>query len=97
MVAFYRHLAQLRRRYPELTDPSFGTVTCQADEAARFFTMQRGRLLVLVNFGDQPLAAEIGVEELLFETVSGVDVADSVVRLPAHAGALVRLRRDSRV
>ena len=58
-------------------------MACRADEAARFFTMQRGALLVLVNFGDQPMAAELGDVELLFETESGVDVDGGVVRLPA--------------
>ncbi len=65
-------------------------MACRADEAARFFTMQRGSLLVLVNFGDQPMAAEVGEIELLFETVSGVGLEGGVLRLPAHAGALVR-------
>ena len=92
MLAVYRELARLRREHPELTDPSFAHVACRADEAARFFTMQRGELLVLVNFGDQPMAAEVGVSELLFETESGVDLTDGVVRLPSHAGALVRVR-----
>ncbi|HET6939839.1 MAG TPA: malto-oligosyltrehalose trehalohydrolase [Nocardioides sp.] len=91
MLAFYRHLARLRRELPELTDPSFGHVSCRADEAARFFTMQRGGLLVLVNFGDKAMAAEVGDVELLFETESGVDTQGGVVRLPPHAGALVRL------
>jgi maltooligosyltrehalose trehalohydrolase len=93
MLAVYRELARLRREHTELTDPSFARVACRADEAARFFTMERGDLLVLVNFGDRPMAAEIGEAELLFETESGVDVDGGVVRLPAHAGALVRLSR----
>ena len=46
---------------------------------------------MLVNFGDQPMAAEVGEVDLLFETESGVDIAGGVVRLPAHAGALVRV------
>jgi len=91
MLGVYRELARLRRELPELTDPSFTHVSCRADEAARIFTMQRGELLVLVNFGDQPMAAEIGEAELLFETESGVDVEGAVIRLPGHAGALVRL------
>jgi maltooligosyltrehalose trehalohydrolase len=74
---------------PDLTDPSFAHAACRVDEAARFFTMQRGSLLVLVNFGDQPMAAEVGEVELLFETESGVDVDGGVLRLPAHAGRLV--------
>ena len=43
MLAVYRDLARLRREHPELTDPSFAHVACPADEAARFFTMERGR------------------------------------------------------
>ena len=93
MLAVYRDLARLRRDHPELTDPSFARVACRADEAARFFTMERAELLVLVNFGDQPMAVEVGEVELLFETESGVDVDGGVVRLPGHAGALVRVRR----
>jgi maltooligosyltrehalose trehalohydrolase len=91
MLAVYRELARLRREEPDLTDPSFEHVACRADEAARFLTMQRGSLLVLVNFGDQPMAAEIGAAELLFETESGVGLAGGVLRLPGHAGALVRI------
>ncbi len=91
MLAVYRDLTRLRREHAELTDPSFAHVSCKVDEAARFFTLGRGSLLVLVNFGDQPMAVEVGEVDLLFETESGVDVAGGVVRLPAHAGALVRL------
>jgi maltooligosyltrehalose trehalohydrolase len=90
MLAVYRELARLRRELPELTDPSFAHVRCKADEAAGFFTMERGSLLVLVNVGDQPMAAEVGEVDLLFETESGVDVDGGVLILPAHAGALVR-------
>ena len=50
--------------------------------------MQRGALLVLVNFGDQPMTAEVGEVELLFETESGVDVR----RRRAHPARARRLR-----
>jgi maltooligosyltrehalose trehalohydrolase len=90
LLAVYRELARLRRELPELTDPSFARVHCKADEAAGFFTMERGSLVVLVNVGDQPMAAEVGEVELLFETESGIDVDGGVLTLPAHAGALVR-------
>jgi maltooligosyltrehalose trehalohydrolase len=93
MLAVYRELTRLRREHPELTDPSFAQVRCRADEAARFFTMERDGLVVMVNFGDQPMALEVADVELVFETESGVDIDGSVLRLPAHAGALVRVRR----
>ena len=90
MLGVYRDLARLRREHSDLTDPAFARTECRVDEAARFFTMRRGALVVLVNFGDRPLATEVGDVELLFETESGVEVDGRVVRLPAHAGALVR-------
>ena len=52
LLEVYRELARLRRALPDLTDPSFGAVSCTVDEEARVFTMRRGSLLVAVNFGD---------------------------------------------
>ena len=40
--------------HPDLTDPSFGSTSCTADEETRVFRMRRGGLLVVVNFGDEP-------------------------------------------
>jgi maltooligosyltrehalose trehalohydrolase len=95
MLGVYRDLARLRREHPELTDPSFAHVACTADEALRLLTLERGSLRVLVNFGDQPVAAELGEVDVLFETESGVSVAGGEVLLPAHAGALCRAHRAS--
>jgi maltooligosyltrehalose trehalohydrolase len=87
MLAVYQRLAELRRTLPELTAPSYPT--CTADEEARVFTMARGRLTVVVNFGDQPCVVDLDASAVLFETESGVDLADGAVTLPAHAGALL--------
>ncbi|MFC6285510.1 malto-oligosyltrehalose trehalohydrolase [Nocardioides sp. GCM10027113] len=90
----YQRLGALRRALPELTDPSFGSVRCEVDEEARLFLMRRGGLLVAVNFGEQEAVvkeADLGLGELLFATGPDV-VAEDVLRLPAHAGALVRAR-----
>ena len=95
MLGIYRQLAQLRRTWPELTDPAFTRTSCEVDEEARTFAMRRGRLLVLVNFGDEPMTTKTGDAELLFETESGVDLADGSITLPAHAGALLDLAATS--
>jgi maltooligosyltrehalose trehalohydrolase len=90
MLAVYRRLTSLRRRLPALTDPAFERTRCTADEGTRLFTMRRGEVVVVVNFGHEPVSA--GVDdglELLFETESGVDLAGTKLTLPAHAGALL--------
>ncbi|WP_205471318.1 malto-oligosyltrehalose trehalohydrolase [Nocardioides sp. SYSU D00038] len=92
MLEVYRQLAALRRTHPELTDPSFVRTRCEVDEEARFFAMNRGDLSVLVNFGDRAMTTQTGPVELLFETEAGVEVSDTALTLPAHAGAVVRAR-----
>ena len=90
MLATYRRLAELRREWPELTDPAFDRTRCTVDEEARLFTMRRGSLVVVVNFGSGEASWEVdGVSRVLFETEAGVALADSVVTVPAHAGALL--------
>ena len=87
MLAVYRRLAELRRTLPDLTRPEYAT--CTADEEARVFTMERGRLTVVVNFGDEPCVVDLEANAVLFETESGVDLVEGALTLPAHAGALL--------
>jgi maltooligosyltrehalose trehalohydrolase len=87
MLEVYRRLAELRRTQPDLTAPSYAV--CTADEEARVFTMSRGRLTVVVNFGDVPRVVDLEATDVLFETESGVVLHDGALGLPAHAGALV--------
>ena len=42
VLAAYQRLAELRRSLPQLTDPSFASTSCTADEGRRVFTMRRG-------------------------------------------------------
>lgn len=88
LLEVYRDLARLRRSQPDLTDPSFGSVSCTVDEETRVFTMRRGALLVVVNFGDTEATVETDGTELLFATPSSASLASGVLTLPPHAGAV---------
>jgi maltooligosyltrehalose trehalohydrolase len=92
MLAVYRELARLRRELPELTDPAFDRTSCEVDEDSRLFVMRRGDVDVVVNFGDTGATVPVGPAELLFETESGVELVGETVRVPSHAGALLRRR-----
>ncbi len=90
MLAAYRRLADLRRAHPDLTDPAFASTSCAVDEESRVFRMRRGRLLVVVNFGDAPATVPVRPgADLLFASGEGVGVEQTNLRLPPHAGALV--------
>lgn len=87
MLAVYRRLTELRRTEPDLAPTTYAT--CTVDEDARVFTMERGRLTVVVNFADEPRVVDLEARTVLFETESGVVLTDGALGLPAHAGALV--------
>jgi maltooligosyltrehalose trehalohydrolase len=89
LLGVYRDLARLRREREELTDPSFGSISCTADEDSRLFTMRRGALLVAINFGDAEAELKVDGTDLLFTTPSGARLADGTLRLPPHVGAVV--------
>ena len=88
LLDLYRRLGRLRRERPEITDPSFGSVSCSADEATRVFMMRRGDLLVAMNLGAAPAEIE-AAGELLLETGGGARLSGGRLSLPPHVGAVV--------
>ena len=91
LLEVYRDLAALRRRLPQLTDPSFGSVHCTVDEQARTFQLERGDVQMFLNFGDQDATFDLTPGAgLLFGTNPAVTIgSDGRLVLAAHAGALV--------
>ena len=89
MLDCYRRLGRLRRELPQLTDPSFGSVSCTVE--GRLFTMRRGDLLVVgQRRRGRPSTLEVGEREVLFATPCRASTRDGgVLSVPAHAGALL--------
>ncbi len=86
----YRRLAELRRSLPSLSDPSFGSVRCTADEESQVFTMLRADVLMVVNFGEATV--ELPVEDgldLVFRTPNNPVLDGDRLRVPPHGGALL--------
>lgn len=90
LLDLYRRLGRLRRERPEVTDPSFRSVSCSADESNRVFTMRRGSLLVAMNLGAEPIEID-APGELLLETGGGATLSGGRLSLPPHVGAVVDL------
>jgi maltooligosyltrehalose trehalohydrolase len=90
VLAAYRELLRLRRTVPALTDPSFGSVSCAVDEEHRVFLLHRDDVVVAVNFGDVAATAWVDGElTILFGTPTAPVLADGMLDLPPHAGALL--------
>jgi maltooligosyltrehalose trehalohydrolase len=95
LLAVYRRLAEVRRRLPALTDPSFSSVTAAADEQTRLFTLRRGDLLVAVNFSDVQVELP-AAGDLLFTTPTAATLEAGRLTLPPHAGVLIRTATQRR-
>ncbi|MGI8521891.1 MAG: malto-oligosyltrehalose trehalohydrolase [Nocardioidaceae bacterium] len=89
LLGVYRRLAELRRAELALTDPSFHSISCSADEDARVFTLDRAGLRLVVNFGDRPASVPAS-GELRFTTPTPATLDSGELRLPPHGAALVR-------
>ncbi len=90
MFALYRELLALRRALPGLTDPDFSSVSCDFDDDAKWFRMDRPGVSVAINFSDRPLEvpAPAGTIEL---ATSGVPEQEpGLVRLDAHSAVVLR-------
>ncbi|WP_309615570.1 malto-oligosyltrehalose trehalohydrolase [Salinibacterium sp.] len=90
LFALYGDLIALRRSIPGLTDPSFASVTCAFDEAARWFRIDRPGVSVAINFSatERDVPAPAGAVIL---ATSGTPVrVGSLVPLAAHSAAVLR-------
>jgi alpha-glucosidase len=103
ILHLYRRLIDLRRKRAALLFGSYGTVL--ADGNLLVFTRELGRerLLIALNFGDKPTAANLASGELAGQLVvssagdrEGEPVRGSV-KLRAHEGAVVELSEGGKM
>ncbi|TCL83739.1 MULTISPECIES: malto-oligosyltrehalose trehalohydrolase [unclassified Rathayibacter] len=86
-LAVYRELAALRRRFPELTDPRFGSVRVELDEDERWLTLGRGRVTIAINVGESSARVPLPevAESLLAVGEYAVQPGDTEVDLGASS------------
>jgi maltooligosyltrehalose trehalohydrolase len=89
VLALNRQLIELRRTYPDLTDPRFASVRARYDEDQQWFSVDRGDITILVNFGGHPVTVDLGrpVEVLL--TVGEAKEADGSAQVEAYSSVIV--------
>ncbi len=89
--ALYRELIALRRAEADVTDPAFESIGAEADEAARWLRLLRGRVEVLVNFSEAVVRLEVprGAHTLV-ATDAGATVIDGSALLPPRSAVVIR-------
>ena len=60
LLQWYKDVIHLRRSWGELSDGNLNAVNVRFDEADQWLVLERGRLSVACNFGENPVELEIG-------------------------------------
>jgi maltooligosyltrehalose trehalohydrolase len=87
ILGVYRELAALRRRFPDLTDPRFGSLVVDFDEEQRWLTLGRGRVTIALNVGETATRVPLPevAESLLVVGECAVRPGDTEVDLGASS------------
>jgi maltooligosyltrehalose trehalohydrolase len=94
ILAWYQELIALRRARPELTDPRLERVRADFDEKARWLMVQRGRLRIAANLGDDTVRLPLGQSGtgVLAASSPGVTIMQDMVTMPSAAFAVIETK-----
>ncbi len=97
ILSLYRDLLVLRRSRSELTDPRFGRIRVDADDAGRWIVIDRGGVVIAANLADRPRTVPLPrpatggkPAEILLATRDGVrpDGSETLTLPPVCAAVL---------
>ncbi len=90
MLRWYRDLIALRKSRPELTDGVLEQVDVDFDEEDRWFTMQRGGVVVIFTLAEEGYSASLEDSvELLLGSDPGIKVEEGRLTLPGVGVAVL--------
>jgi maltooligosyltrehalose trehalohydrolase len=92
LLTFTGRLLRLRRRLPDITDPRFHRSTASADDVRRTLAVQRGNLVIVINFADteNSVTVDTPVDGALLTVGEAVFDDARSVRLGAHSAVVAR-------
>jgi maltooligosyltrehalose trehalohydrolase len=97
LLDWHRRLIQLRGRWPELSDDRLERVGVRFDEKQRWLALERGRLCIACNLGDQSRMVPLETTEpleLLLSSDPEVRVGSRDIALPPDSLAVLRVERE---
>ena len=97
ILALNTRLLEIRRSYPDITDPRFDRALANSSDDDGWLVVERGEIIVAVNFKDQQ--AELDVPDILeaLLTVGGVEVSEGgSFTLAPHSALVARIELQER-
>jgi maltooligosyltrehalose trehalohydrolase len=85
LLALTRQLIEIRRTYPDFTDPRFDQGHALSNDEAGWLFLERGEMIMVVNFRDRPTEVDVGRSVDPVISIGHVEVVGNVVQLGAHS------------
>ena len=93
MLDWYRRLIALRKSRPELTNGVLDQVDVDFDEEERWFTMQRGGIVMVFTLDEEGYSASLEDSvELLLGSDAGIGIEGGQLRMPGVGVAILSVR-----
>ncbi len=90
LLAFTQRLIEIRHTYPDFTYPRFDRARTSYDDEEGWLLLERGRMLVVVNFRDHPVEVAVGPDLEVVLPVGSVELAGDAVRLGPHSAVVAQ-------
>jgi maltooligosyltrehalose trehalohydrolase len=78
-------LIEIRHTYPDFTDPRFDQGHATSDDEDGWVLIERGKVIMAVNFHDHPTEEEVGHDVVPVFTIGDIEVDGSSVHLGPHS------------
>ena len=89
ILALNRQLIELRRTYPDLTDPRFSSVSARYDQDQQWFAVDRGNVTFAVNFGGHPVVVDLQRPVDVLLNVGDSKESEGTAHLEAYSAIVV--------
>ena len=90
LLRWYKDVIRLRRSWSELSDGNLNAVNVRFDEAGQWLVLERGRLSIACNFGENPVELEIGsAAQLQLASDDSIALDQSRVKLGPDSVAVI--------
>jgi maltooligosyltrehalose trehalohydrolase len=85
LLELTRRLIEIRHTYPDFTDPRFDQGRAVSNDEAGWLFVERGDMIMVINFSDQPTEVRIDRSAVAVITIGKADVAGTLIRLGPHS------------
>ena len=85
MLTLTTRLIELRPTHPDFTDPGSTKVDATSDDEDGWVLIERGKVIMVVNFHDHPTEVEVGRDVVPVFTIGDTEVDGGTLRLGPHS------------